>query len=241
MDDSIGRKKRSTFKWSSAARNLVAANVNARGLQLRQLITQLVETSGHPRTACRRFARRMGVKSQGRHRRWLEADQQRLLELLDKYSVAEAAQRMRCSPAAVYALLRRLKLSPSFRRDRFSVRSLADLLHTRKEEVDSWVQKGWLKASIVEVGRVRRTLIKPEDFCQFCKDYRETVVGNRLNVERLEFVYRYVFPPDHNQLLSVRQSKKERAAGIDPPASECMEDQSQLPLWQDADQPGRVF
>jgi hypothetical protein len=38
------------------------------------------------------------------------------------------------------------------------------------------------------------------------------VIGNRLNVERLEFIYKYVFPPDHNYLLSVRASKKERAA-----------------------------
>jgi hypothetical protein len=38
------------------------------------------------------------------------------------------------------------------------------------------------------------------------------VIGNRLNLERLDFVYKYVFPPDHNCLLSVREHKKERAA-----------------------------
>jgi hypothetical protein len=43
-------------------------------------------------------------------------------------------------------------------------------------------------------------------------EYREVVIGNRLNLERLEFIYKYVFPPDHNYLLSVRESKKERAA-----------------------------
>ena len=33
-----------------------------------------------------------------------------------------------------------------------------------------------------------------------------------LNKERLDFVYRFVFPPSHAELLPVRDSKKEREA-----------------------------
>jgi hypothetical protein len=94
----------------------------------------------------------------------------------------------------------------------FSKRQLAAVLHVRFCTVDSWIQKGWLKARVIQIGQVKRTVIKPEDFAQFCLEYRDAVIGNRLNVERLEFVYKYVFPPDHNYLLSVRESKKERAA-----------------------------
>lgn len=33
------------------------------------------------------------------------------------------------------------------------------------------------------------------------------VVGNRLTRERLEFVYRFAFPPSHAELLPVRERK----------------------------------
>lgn len=224
MDSSIGRTKRSTYRWSSAARDLIAAHLNARGPKLRQLVTQLVEITGHPRPACLRFARRMGIQAKGRYRKWPKPDQERLLEILDKHSVSYAAQKMKCSKASIYALLRRLNLSPSSRRDCFSVRSLAGLLHIRKEEINSWIKKEWLKATTIQVGKVSRTMIKPKDFCLFCEEYRDRVVGNRLNVERMDFVYNYVYPPDHNRLLGVRQSKKERLA-----AEESPEDDGLLP------------
>ena len=65
---------------------------------------------------------------------------------------------------------------------------------------------------MIQLGKVSRTMIKPADFCRFCEEHRKQVVGNRLNIERLDFFYNYVYPPDHNRLLAVRQSKKERAA-----------------------------
>jgi len=37
-------------------------------------------------------------------------------------------------------------------------------------------------------------------------------VGRRLNIDRLNFVKDFVFPPSHAELLPVRGSKKERAA-----------------------------
>jgi hypothetical protein len=37
-------------------------------------------------------------------------------------------------------------------------------------------------------------------------------VGRRLNIDRLNFVKDFVFPPSHAELLVVRESKKERAA-----------------------------
>jgi hypothetical protein len=37
-------------------------------------------------------------------------------------------------------------------------------------------------------------------------------VGNRLNIERLDFVQTFVFPPNHAELLPVRSAKKEHYA-----------------------------
>ena len=37
-------------------------------------------------------------------------------------------------------------------------------------------------------------------------------MGNRLNIDRLNFVQTFVFPPSHAELLPVRSAKKEQNA-----------------------------
>jgi hypothetical protein len=55
-------------------------------------------------------------------------------------------------------------------------------------------------------------MIDAKDFCDFCKQHRREIVGNRLNVDRLDFVRTFVFPPSHLELLPVRSAKKEQEA-----------------------------
>jgi len=70
-------------------------------------------------------------------------------------------------------------------------------------------------------------VIEAEDFCEFCRKHTRDVVGNRLTEERLDFVYHFVFPPSHVELLPVGERKKERTAyealsnefGDGPPSS----------------------
>jgi hypothetical protein len=212
MGESNFVKKRRTFRWSRQARELVSANLKATGYALRQVITQLVEMTGYPRSACRRFAYKTGNKSKGRHKRWPVSEQQRLLELLDKYTIAETAQRMRCSRSAIYGMLRRMKIPAALTQDNLSKSKLAALLRVHVDTVNSWIQNGWLTATPVQAGKVNRTVIKPDDLFEFCEKHRDAIIGNRLNLARLEFVYKYVFPPDHNYLLSVREHKKQRNA-----------------------------
>jgi hypothetical protein len=78
-------------------------------------------------------------------------------------------------------------------------------------------------------------MIKPEDFCRFCEEYREKMVGNRLNIERLDFVYNYVYPPDHNRLLAVRQSKKDRAVLPCAQPNENVSEESEPTFWESMD------
>src|SRR6266567_8171580 len=85
MDDSILNRKRRTFRWPAVARELVEANLKATGFQLRQLVTQLLEMTGYPRSACRRFIQRMGNTAKSLYKRWPASEQERLLELLDKH------------------------------------------------------------------------------------------------------------------------------------------------------------
>ena len=214
MDSVVTERKRRTFRWSSAARELVDANLKVSGYPLRLVITQLVKMTGNPRSACRRFVRRMGNKAKSSYKRWPVSEQQRLLEMLDKHSISEAASRMRCSQSAVYGMLRRLRITASMRQDFISKSNLAAMLHVHLYEVDRWITSGMLRATVVRAGKVTRTMIRPGDLYQFCQQHREAVIGNRLNLERIEFVYKYLFPPDHNYLLSVREHKKERSASV---------------------------
>ena len=97
-------------------------------------------------------------------------------------------------------------------KDSFTIYNLATALHIRPETVETWIGRGLLRARQVEVGSGKRMIIEAEDFCEFCRRHAKDVVGNRLNKERLDFVYHFVFPPSHAELLPVRESKKERSA-----------------------------
>jgi hypothetical protein len=96
--------------------------------------------------------------------------------------------------------------------DWFTKHTLAEALHIRSEEVQKWVDRGWLRSRVVPTNGLKREIIEADDFCQFCKKHRSEIVGRRLNPERLSFVQTFVFPPSHMELLAVREAKKEQAA-----------------------------
>jgi hypothetical protein len=216
---------RHQLRWPKAARDRVRANLNARGGELGALITSLVEETGHPRWACRRFAKSMGIRSMRSQKAWTVAEQQRLLKLLDLHPVNEIAKLLRRSRSSVWHMLYRLGANAKMGKDSFTKYSLASLLHVHIETIEQWIRRGWLKVRQLESGRM---IIEAADFCDFCKLHTRDVVGNRLRKERLEFVYHFAFPPSHSELLPVRQSKKERAAydaqtkeELDDPEEDC--------------------
>jgi hypothetical protein len=87
IGDQQTKSRRREFRWSKAARDLVRANMNAAGTEVSALVTRLVEESGNPRWACRRFVRRMGIQSKRPQRIWTASEQQRLLKLIDLHPV----------------------------------------------------------------------------------------------------------------------------------------------------------
>jgi hypothetical protein len=96
--------------------------------------------------------------------------------------------------------------------DWFTPHALAEALHIRTSEVQRWIASDWLKCRVVAGDGLKRQLIDAEDFCEFCRWHRREIVGNRLNVDRLNFVQTFVFPPSHAELLPVRSAKKEHHA-----------------------------
>jgi len=212
MGDVHDGNSRREFRWSKAARDLVRANLNASGNQLSALLTKLMEESGNPRWACRRFVRRMGIKARRPYRMWTQPEQERLLKLIDLHPINEAAKLMRRSQSSIWHMLYRLGANAKMGKDSFTKYTLAVALHVRPETIELWINRGWLHAKEIETGPGKRVVIEAEDFCQFCRKHTRDAVGNRLTEERLDFVYDIAFPPSHTKLLPVRESKKERSA-----------------------------
>jgi hypothetical protein len=221
MDEKQTSRGRRTFRWSKEARELVRIHLNAQraqshgqdsGHELRVLVTKLVRVSGNPRDACSRFARQAGVSGKRAYGQWPERAQQRLLDLIAVQPLPEVAIAMRRSPGSIRSMLYRLGASARMGQDWFTKNTLAEALHVRPEEVQRWITLGWLKCRVVQTGKLQRGIIDADDFSEFCRAHSGEVVGRRLNIDRLNFVKDFVFPPSHAELLPVRESKKERAA-----------------------------
>lgn len=220
MNEEHAGGRRRTFRWPKEARELVRIHLNVPQEQLRDqnsdnlrlLITRLAEVSGNPRDACWRFARQLGLNSKRSYREWPERAQQRLLDLISIKPLQEVAIAMRRSPGSIRSMLYRLGASARMGQDWFTKYTLAEALHIRAEEVQRWIALGWLKCRAVQTGKLQREIIEADEFSEFCKAHSKEIVGRRLNIDRLNFVKDFVFPPSHSELLAVRESKKERAA-----------------------------
>jgi hypothetical protein len=219
MEEPERTTTRRAFRWSGEAREVVRVYLSeaerpgqAAQPRLKGLITRLVQVSGNPRDACRRFARQAGIGEKQAYRPWTRGEQQKLLDLIAIHPVHEVTLMLRRSPASVRSMLERLGATAKMGQDWFTKYTLAEALHVRAEDVQKWIDRGWLQCRTVQTGRLTRQIIEADDFCAFCKQHRSEILGRRLNADRLSFVQTFVFPPSHMKLLPVRESKKERAA-----------------------------
>jgi hypothetical protein len=211
---------RRTFRWPGVAREMVEHYLKnscqreeqSDGASLKALITRIARVSGNPRGACWRFARQLGIHSKRCYQPWTAAEQQKLLDLIASHPLEEVVPLLRRSPTSIRSMLYRLGASARMGQDWFTKHSLAVALHVRAEEVQKWIDRGWLKCRTARTNELERQVIDAEDFCAFCKEHRREIVGYRLNLERLDFVQTFVFPPSHAELLPVRNAKKEQAA-----------------------------
>jgi hypothetical protein len=169
--------------------------------------------TGHPRGACLRFVRRLGVDERSPHKDWTAGDKQRLLDLSARFLLREVARQMGRSYGSVRSMLHRLGATARMGQDWFTIFTLADALHIDVQEVQRWIDRGWLKCTVVPVGNLTRVIITANDLDEFCRTHgRELKGSRRIHWRRLEFLTTFIFPPSHAELLPVRDSKKERAA-----------------------------
>jgi len=220
MDDGMNRSQRRSYRWPKQARDLVTQFLNAAreggGKKSRSaqttLITQLAKLTGYPRYACSRFLKQAQAPTPLQARPWTADEKQKLLDLISAEALPEVARQMHRSPSAIRTMLHRLGASAQMGKDWFTKHTLAKALRVRSEEVQRWIDQGWLKHRLVEVGEFTRQVIDSDALEEFCKKHRVGDIGRRIDPARLDFVQKYVFPPSHSDLLPVRESKKERAA-----------------------------
>jgi hypothetical protein len=219
MGEIDGVHRRRMFRWPKEARELVREYKQRTSraqehneADRRILVTKLAQISGNPRDACLRFLRELGVNQKRAYREWTKPEQQRLLDLIIAMPVAEAAKILRRPAGSVRSMLHRLGLGGKTGREWFTKFSLSRALHTRPDEIQKWIDLGWLKSSALTTAGTKANIIHADDFCQFVKQHGRAVVSRRLTYEALWFVQNYVFPPSHAELLSVRGTYKRQAA-----------------------------
>jgi hypothetical protein len=226
MGEDEGVSKRRVFQWSKQARDL-AREYKQRmiaGQHLAQadrsvLAARLVEISGNPREACLRFLCRSGVAQKRSYREWTKPEQRRLLDLITTMPVDEAAKILRRPPGSVRSMMHRLGIGGRTGREWFTKFSLSRALHTRPEEIQKWIDCGWLKSRSLSSAGLQAKLIYADDFCQFVKEHGHAAVSRRLTYDALWFVQNYVFPPSHADLLSVRGTYKKHGSGDETDAN----------------------
>jgi hypothetical protein len=219
MGEDKGARKRRVFQWSKQARDLVReykkriiAGQNLGQTDRSALVTRLAEISGNSREACLRLLCRSGVARKRSYREWTKPEQQRLLDLITTMPVDEAAKILRRAPGSVRSMLHRLGIGGRTGREWFSKYSLSRALHTRPDEIQKWIDQGWLKSRSLPSAGTQARIIYADDFCQFVKEHGRAAVSRRLTYDALWFVQNYVFPPSHADLLSVRGTYKKEGA-----------------------------
>ena len=219
MDGSVPGKRR-TFKWPREARDLVRDYLLMGGERYK-LITALAKISGHPRDACLRFARELGVTARRFYREWSPKEIEELVQLCGASSVRLIALKLKRPETAIWGMLHRLGITVQIRKDSFTKYVLASLLHVRPQLIQRWVDKGLLPAHLEGTAKLPRLIITADDFVEFCKKHPAALLKGRVSKERIEFVFKFVFPPSHVHLLDVREDMKERAAYETQMEAEC--------------------
>ena len=203
--------------WSPEALALAAQAKVLSGNKLEQLVVRLQRHTGRPSERCWRFVIQYGIKGRVNHRRWTEEEIDFVREELVKRSVEEVARKLGRTSKSIRSMMQRNGLHVrEIRCDLFSVESLASALRVRKAEIYSWIEQGWLQATISSKAGRRFYSITPEALTHAYRNHLSDLVKRGIpNQTLFEAYVQYVHSPKHTvgeQLLDVRRDKRERAA-----------------------------
>jgi hypothetical protein len=187
------------------------------GSKLEQLVVRLQRHTGKTKEACWRFVIRYGLKGRLDHRRWTDEELETLREGIVKFSLEEMAAKLHRTPNALRRKLEREGYSlRDIRCDLFSLDSLACAVRVQRSQVLSWIERGWLPATVGRRGQKNRYTITPEALTYLYKNHLQDVLKSGVpNQTLFEAYVQYCYSPKHTvgeQLLNVRRDKRERAA-----------------------------
>jgi len=123
------------------------------GTKLEQLVTRIQQRFGQSKEVSWSFVIQYGLKASVDHRRWSNAEVQMLHEGLIDHTIEEVAERLRRSPEAVRSKLKREGFNlRNIRGDAFSLENITCALHVQRSEILLWIEKGWLPATMRDLG-----------------------------------------------------------------------------------------
>jgi hypothetical protein len=140
-----------------------------------------------------------------------------LREGLVKFSLDEMATKLHRTPNAVRNKLEREGFNlREIRCDLFSIESLACAVRVQRTQILSWIEQGWLPATVRKRGQRNHYTITPEALAYLYKNHLQDVLKRGVpNQSLFEAYVQYCQAPKHTvgeQLLTVRRDKRERAA-----------------------------
>src|SRR5690349_17516031 len=109
-----GHRKRRVFTWSQEVRQYAieckknTGSISQHGESERQLVAKIEEMSGNPRDACLRFLKQLGAVPRRGYRPWTKPEQQRLVDLINRMPIMEAARFLGRTTSSVQTMLHRL-------------------------------------------------------------------------------------------------------------------------------------
>lgn len=187
------------------------------GSRLEQLVVRLLRHTGQTREACWRFVIQYGLKGRLDHRQWTDEEFEALREGLVKFSLEEMAAKLHRTPQALRRKLGREGYNlREIRCDLFSIGSLVCAVRVQRSQVLSWIEEGWLPATISRSGQKNHYTITPEALSYLYKNHLHDVLKRGVaNQSLFEAYVQYCYSPKHTvgeQPLNVRRDKRERAA-----------------------------
>jgi hypothetical protein len=204
--------------WSDEAKAIAKQAPALSGEKLYQLVCRLQRLTGRSRESCWRFVLQYGLKIRDEHRRWTDAEIDQMREHLATLTLEETAKKLGRSAKSVRCALHRNRLKiREIRGDWTSIDSVARVFRVRKEEIQFWIDKGWLEPTVRTHGKRTSQVITPEALDALYKRHLgDLMARNRVPSVALLEIYRDLcFVPKHttgSQLLDVRRDKREREA-----------------------------
>jgi hypothetical protein len=217
MANAISRSGDRSLYLNQEALAMAAQAKVLSGSKLEQLVMRLQRHTGQAKEACWRFVIQYGLKGRLDHRRWTDEEFEALREGLVKFSLEEMAAKLHRTPKALRAKLEHEGYNlREIRCDLFSVDSLACAVKVQRAQILSWIEHGWLPATISKRGPKNLYTITPESLAYLYRNHLQDVLKRGVpNQSLFEAYVQYCFSPKHTvgeQLLSVRHDKRERAA-----------------------------